>query len=296
MKVKIGNPKELFKKIEKLYRSVFKKTPFSYFEKRIIYSPFEDKLFYIEDNGDIVSSIILYRREFNFYGKRCICGCIGNVSTLGKYRGRGFSSEILNEIVRYSEKNGYSFLLLFTEINSFYERLGFKTIKMRKPVFERNKREDFKGFELKKISFKDYFREIIVIWNEFSSSFPILIKRDENYWKYLCEFSLSYDEIYGLFSGDKLLSYMVLNENEKKGELKEIAFLDRDYFRLLLDFYFKKRGLSAIEGSFMFGKNVLIPHVSRFVLTDILMVYQLDKDFDVRKFEDDFTFFWSDEF
>ncbi len=296
MRVKIGNPKELFNKVEKLYRAVFKKTPFSYFEKRILHSPFDDKLFYIEDNGNIVSSIILYKREFNFYGKSSICGGIGNVSTLNEYRGRGFSSKILEEIIRYSKDEGYSFLLLFTEINGFYERLGFKTVRMRKPLFERNKREDLKGFEVKKISFKDHFSEVIELWNEFSSFSPILIKRDENYWKYLYEFSMSDDEVYGLFLNNKLLSYMVLNEDEKKGELKEIAFLDGDYFRSLLDFHLTKKGLKVIESSFMVGKNISIPHVLRFSSTNILMVYPLNKDITLEKFENDFAFFWSDEF
>lgn len=76
----------------------------------------------------IVAHVQVHKRPVHYGRSRLIIGGIGHVATHPDFRGRGLSTALLNRAIERMEQGGYHLSLLYTGINEFYARLGWRTI------------------------------------------------------------------------------------------------------------------------------------------------------------------------
>ncbi len=88
-----------------------------------------------EVDGRIVSSVRIVRRWVRYGESILELGGIGDVTTLPEYRGRGYSTMVLQDALRWMKDHHCDFSLLFTGIPDFYRRVGYETIQQRCDVF-----------------------------------------------------------------------------------------------------------------------------------------------------------------
>ncbi|MDO8683776.1 MAG: GNAT family N-acetyltransferase [Armatimonadota bacterium] len=80
------------------------------------------------ENGRIVSSLHICRREVRVGLSRLVMGGLANVGTEPDHRGKGYSSEVLRDSARFMNEDEMDFSILYTGINAFYDRLGWRTL------------------------------------------------------------------------------------------------------------------------------------------------------------------------
>lgn len=121
----------------------FEKVPESFFNRRVqtapSFKPEHTRILLL--NGRIVSCARVYFREIRVAGKAILCGGLGDVGTDPEYRGRGYSSQCIQDALEYVKKKGAPISMLFTHIQPFYGKLGFFPIRtldltIRVPNFE----------------------------------------------------------------------------------------------------------------------------------------------------------------
>lgn len=83
----------------------------------------------MEEKGEVVSCLWVLRRFFSDGEQFFLAGGVANVATHPAVRGRGFASQLLERGINVARKEELSFLVLVTDILSFYERFGFKDCK-----------------------------------------------------------------------------------------------------------------------------------------------------------------------
>lgn len=82
-----------------------------------------------EKTGPIVSSCKLYTFEFQSRNRVYKVAGIGGVFTAEEARGRGYASDMLEQIVKRAKSENFDAMLLFSDIDPmFYERLGFELL------------------------------------------------------------------------------------------------------------------------------------------------------------------------
>ncbi len=77
----------------------------------------------VEENGEIVSIFGLLFREIQFFSARIKVALVGSVCTDEKYRGRGYSTRLMNEAGKVSLEKGAS-LMMISGGNSIYRNFG----------------------------------------------------------------------------------------------------------------------------------------------------------------------------
>ncbi|MCQ2008632.1 MAG: GNAT family N-acetyltransferase [Sporolactobacillus sp.] len=87
-------------------------------------------------NGQMAGAVQIFPFPLSYHGVELKCGGIGNVAALPKYRGRHLIRTILNHQTKWMAEHGYDLSLLFTGINSFYEKEGWQTLPMDELVMD----------------------------------------------------------------------------------------------------------------------------------------------------------------
>lgn len=83
--------------------------------------------------GRIVQSFMqIFPRTFLLHGETINIGGIGCVATRKNHRGKGYASALMEHAVRIMRQNAMMGGMLFTTIQPFYERLGWRLL----PLFE----------------------------------------------------------------------------------------------------------------------------------------------------------------
>lgn|GEM_PF-1903559 len=83
----------------------------------------------VDDHGTILSTVQVFRRtKLGLDGRIDRIGGIGSVATRPEARGKGYSHRLLSEAIVLMREESYDYALLFTGINDFYARLGFRTV------------------------------------------------------------------------------------------------------------------------------------------------------------------------
>lgn len=77
----------------------------------------------VEKDGKIVSIFGLLFREIQFFSARIKVSLVGSVCTDDKYRGRGYSTMLMNEAGKVSIEDGAS-LMMISGSNSIYRKFG----------------------------------------------------------------------------------------------------------------------------------------------------------------------------
>jgi predicted N-acetyltransferase YhbS len=184
--------------IEKLfsfYPKVFKKTPITFFTRRINNDPYLilNDIRIAEENEKIVSSVTVFRRKMHWKGQAIHFAGIGNVSTLPEKRGCGLASNIIKDTIKYIEEIPLNMVILFTGINDFYKKFNFFTIPTYHLKFQLLDEPRHK-YTIRNYSKYD-FPKISRIYNTFNKNLFGPVIRDNNYWKANLKFAEK-DEIF----------------------------------------------------------------------------------------------------
>ena len=94
--------------------------------------PDQQSTFVAETDDKIVSVVQVYAIPLrDELGRTVMVGAIGNVSTYKEFRGRGFSTGLLNLAIEDMERRGCQWSYLFTGVPGFYQRLGWDHVEYR---------------------------------------------------------------------------------------------------------------------------------------------------------------------
>lgn len=89
--------------------------------------PWESKVFVKQDNGEIVSHVSCLDYPILIDGEWHRAAALHAICTKQTHRHRGLASKLIQEALEWANTR-YEFVVLFTEIPQFYERLGFHCI------------------------------------------------------------------------------------------------------------------------------------------------------------------------
>lgn len=105
-----------------------------YFTSHYLNDPWRDPnaVFIAEEDGQIASTLRVFKREMWLCGERVPMGGIGEVCTKEQYRGQGLSGKLLQNAIEYMEAQNLAVSVLFTGINKHYARYGWFTRPQRR--------------------------------------------------------------------------------------------------------------------------------------------------------------------
>ncbi|MCO7124806.1 GNAT family N-acetyltransferase [Sporolactobacillus shoreicorticis] len=114
-----------------LWVNIFPKSR-AFFEERIRLDPNcqQHHTWIAKVNEHVAGAVQIFPFFLSYLGISLKCGGIGNVAALPEYRGRHLIRTILNHQTEWMAAHGYDLSLLFTGINSFYEKEGWQTLPM----------------------------------------------------------------------------------------------------------------------------------------------------------------------
>ncbi|MDH7482088.1 MAG: GNAT family N-acetyltransferase [Armatimonadota bacterium] len=136
-------------------------------------------------DGKLVSAVQICERLVSVGVADIVMGGIANVATLPEYRGKGYSSRLLKDSIRVMRRCGFDFSLLFTGIQPFYERLGWKSMPM--PYLMGKLKQNIKPLEVRGYVVRqrtdDDFPGIQAVYQAYNNARPLTVRRPTNYWK-----------------------------------------------------------------------------------------------------------------
>jgi len=89
--------------------------------------PWASRTFLKEEHGEILAHVGYLEYPMLIGGRQCKAGALHAISTKASHRGQGLSSELIRLVLTWA-KDRAEFVVLFTEIPQFYERLSFQVI------------------------------------------------------------------------------------------------------------------------------------------------------------------------
>jgi len=288
-------------RILQFYPAVFTKTPLSYFSSRLLNDPYlkPDDIRIAEENGEILSTITVYRRKMYWRGKTVDFAGIGNVATRPDKRGLGLSSKVMRDSIDYIKKLNIPIVILFTGINQFYERYNFFTI----PAFQVKfliQSSDISQFNIRRFRQED-LEEIQRFYETFNRSLKGAIYREPVYWKANLSFAAA-DEIFLVAEKHKkITAYIRVSSRCDKGEILEFAFSDVPAFYALLCHTAELLNKQELTSAALLPKNLFdstFPCEVHYEPSTIAMALILNDDDTVPSVEDfaEYTFHWTDDF
>lgn len=139
------------------------------------------------DDGRIVSSVQYFiRKTRGADGSIHKMGGIGNVATYDDARKKGHSGKLLEMAIDYMAKDGCTWSLLFTGVNTHYERYGWKTLRTRyregtlaprKAVID-----EWRVMPVNPASDRDSLERISTVYDAFNAKRPLTNVRTQDHW------------------------------------------------------------------------------------------------------------------
>ena len=160
----------------------FPNTPKSFFDRQVKHDPVlrpEDTRVLLED-GIIRSCVRVYFRTIYCEGETLKMGGIGDVGTDPSVQGKGHATHLMNEALEYMKKRESVLSFLFTEINPFYEKVGYFTL----PTLEiRLQPPPTKPIEYRRANMNHDLTPLRKIYDHLNSQRVGPVVRDKKYWK-----------------------------------------------------------------------------------------------------------------
>jgi GNAT superfamily N-acetyltransferase len=155
-----------------------------YFEGDPWYKPDYCRI-YVED-GRILSALHIVRRDIRVGRANLVLGGIANVATDPDFRGKGYSSELLQDAARVMDQDQMDISTLYTGIQGFYARLGWRTLPMPR-LFGALRSSDL-PLESKRYGLRTYNEEsdagaLLGIYDSFNAGRAMTVQRTESYWR-----------------------------------------------------------------------------------------------------------------
>ncbi|MDO8589479.1 MAG: GNAT family N-acetyltransferase [Armatimonadota bacterium] len=139
------------------------------------------------DNGRIVSALNICRREVRVGSVTLTMGGIGNVGTDPEYRGKGYSSQVLRDAALVMRDDGMDFSILYTGINGFYERLGWRTLPVPYLWGKLRAAESSGGpYTIRHYDVGKDAAALLRIYDQFNAGLLMSAVRTEHYWRKFC--------------------------------------------------------------------------------------------------------------
>lgn len=133
-----------------------------------------------EENGVLVSTVQIVKKILRIEDQTILLGGIANVGTHPEHRSKGYATALLEDALKLMTEEGFHISLLFTGIQPFYERLGWREVpfpflqipSLPKGILPQpNIREDK----------DDDIPHIVKVYNEFNERRNFSVVRDEAY-------------------------------------------------------------------------------------------------------------------
>ncbi|MBC7328939.1 GNAT family N-acetyltransferase [bacterium] len=133
-----------------------------------------------EENGVLVSTVQIVKKILRIEDQTILLGGIANVGTHPKHRGKGYATALLQDSIRLMETEGYHLSLLFTGIQPFYERLGWREVPFPYLHIPSLPKDLPPQTNIREDSDED-IPKIVRIYNEFNENRNLTAVRDEAY-------------------------------------------------------------------------------------------------------------------
>ncbi|MCX7926009.1 MAG: GNAT family N-acetyltransferase [Fimbriimonadales bacterium] len=135
-----------------------------------------------EVGGKLVAAMQLVRRPVRIGNGRTVwMAGIANVATLPEYRGRGYASQLLQDLHAVMDSEDFAFGLLFTGIHDFYGRLGWERLPL--PLYQATPMPiDISGWRFR-VAESDDLPRIQRWYAARYANYPLSVQRDDPYWR-----------------------------------------------------------------------------------------------------------------
>ncbi len=158
-------------------------------------------------DGQIISHVLIVDVPVRYGDATLRIGGIGCVETHGDHTKKGYSSQVMEDVVRFMEADGFDLSLLFG-IRNFYHKFGYRTARVRENLsLTTNEIEvsDTPDLREKKLRRKD-IPKIAALFDRMTSDYPLAPIRDESIWNWHWRFE-HLDLPLGIWEGDNLVGY-----------------------------------------------------------------------------------------
>jgi len=171
-----------------LWREVFKRADGDYFTPYLHGDPWyrHDYTRVCVLDGSPVSALQICEREVRIGGARIRMGGIGNVATHPDHRRKGYSSRLLTDAIGVMFGHGLDFSVLFTGIQPFYERAGWRSVPVKTLAGQLRSglQDDMRmNYSTRPCDWTYDMPSVQRIYEEFNSARPLTVVRTPEYWK-----------------------------------------------------------------------------------------------------------------
>lgn len=176
--------KEEREQLLSLLKSAFPSTDIEWFPPYYDGDPYY-KLEYTrvwEENGVLVSTVQIVKKILRIEDQTILLGGIANVGTHPEHRGRGYASALLEDALRLMDEEGFHLSLLFTGIQPFYERLGWREVPFPFLHIPSIPKDIPPHANIREGSDED-IPQIAKVYNEFNERRNFSVVRDEEYFR-----------------------------------------------------------------------------------------------------------------
>jgi len=194
----------------------------------------------------IVSTLRIYRRYMYNNGKKLLFGGIGNVATIREKQRLGYASILLRSTIDLLRSRGFPLVVLFTRLNEFYEKFGFRTVIRRNYIisreFVRNHPVTLKIVPVRQFTSK-IIRTISNIYKRNYSNFVGPNVRTLNYWNSQLKFRQDDPDKFLLgVKNNRIVSFIRGKRYDKEIAIFDLASQESmsESFRDFLVYYFEK--------------------------------------------------------
>ncbi|MDA1192159.1 MAG: GNAT family N-acetyltransferase, partial [Candidatus Poribacteria bacterium] len=208
-------------------------------------------------DGKIVSVIQIFDRQMLAHGVPLRMGGLGSVGTHPDHRGQGYNTLVLQDVVHYMEAERYDISLLFTGINDFYARLGWRTfhhaLALQVPLNGALPSVPFGG-EIRQIRWEDDLDAVIELHRAFNRDATGPTLRSKAYWEVHHTWRpYSAEQIQVAVEGGEIVAY----RRDRGGDtIEELAHLDgRESAAHALIFDFMQKAKEAGKERVRFDGN-----------------------------------------
>jgi predicted acetyltransferase len=188
-------------------------------------------------DGRLVSAVQICERSVHAGKSVLTMGGIANVGTDPEYCGHGYSSNVLRDCRNAMHEAGMDFSILFTGINPFYERVGWRTVPHKFIVGEMvGSVPELETAALRQCRWEEDLDALIQIYNEFNQRRSLTNHRSSEYWRsWVARRSNNGASIKVLELDGQIEGYIQASYDDQNCWLNEIGYhADRGYARDLI--------------------------------------------------------------
>ncbi len=199
--------------------------PKGYMEN-FVWSEQDYKTYLIIENNKVVSHLNLIKRNVNSNSggpaTLSVAG-IGNVVTEKDYRGKGYSTKII-EKVKDDIRDVYDISLLFTRRVNFFQKLGWRPLNENYIITAPSERNEIKNITVKKYD-NTFFEDIKKLYHESNKGMQFTLARPDWYFERLMNNVINPKNIALFLDGNELKGYIIIEPREKERlvEIREVC-------------------------------------------------------------------------